>query len=80
MAWTEICDGIIEGGLRPTFPEDTDPNWRELITWCWDQDPVVRPNFELIVRHMGSPEFIGPRVDLERFRAYQRTVVPDELQ
>jgi len=32
-----------KNNLRPTFTEKVPPEWRELITRCWDGNPDVRP-------------------------------------
>lgn len=34
------------GGLRPTIPADTVPEFSDLISKCWDSEPVKRPSFD----------------------------------
>ncbi|KAF3440364.1 hypothetical protein FNV43_RR18648 [Rhamnella rubrinervis] len=40
--------GVVQKGLRPTIPKNTNPRVAELLNKCWQQDPTQRPNFSEI--------------------------------
>ncbi|KPJ67969.1 MAG: hypothetical protein AMJ43_00700 [Coxiella sp. DG_40] len=42
------------GGERPQIPEDCPPAFKELIEWCWDQDPTRRPTADEIVKYLNE--------------------------
>lgn len=37
--------GVVQKGLRPTIPKHTNPSLVELLERCWQQDPILRPDF-----------------------------------
>ncbi|CAN1122242.1 Serine/threonine-protein kinase STY17 [Linum perenne] len=37
--------GVVQKGLRPTIPKETQPKLAELLDRCWRQDPAERPDF-----------------------------------
>ncbi|CAN0918944.1 Serine/threonine-protein kinase STY17 [Linum grandiflorum] len=37
--------GVVQKGLRPTIPKETQPKLAELLDRCWRQDPTERPDF-----------------------------------
>lgn len=41
-----ILKYFVLGGLRPTIPADTVPEFTTLITKCWDPEPSRRPSFD----------------------------------
>uniref|UniRef100_A0A1D1Z628 non-specific serine/threonine protein kinase n=1 Tax=Anthurium amnicola TaxID=1678845 RepID=A0A1D1Z628_9ARAE len=41
--------GVVQKGLRPTIPKNTDPKLTELLERCWQQDPSLRPDFSEIL-------------------------------
>ncbi|XP_011014813.1 PREDICTED: serine/threonine-protein kinase TNNI3K-like isoform X2 [Populus euphratica] len=41
--------GVVQKGLRPTIPKNTQPKLVELLEKCWQQDPTVRPDFSEII-------------------------------
>nr|XP_043622457.1 uncharacterized protein LOC122594040 [Erigeron canadensis] len=43
-----IIGGIVNDTLRPSIPEQCDPEWRELMEQCWSTDPGIRPSFSEI--------------------------------
>ncbi|CAN4105238.1 unnamed protein product [Withania somnifera] len=46
---------VVQKGLRPTIPAHTHPMLVELLEKCWQQDPVLRPEFSEvldILQHM----------------------------
>lgn len=46
-------------GLRPELPDDILPQFRQLITQCWDEDPSNRPTFgELVLFLAGLSHFV----------------------
>jgi hypothetical protein len=52
--WVHVNDpagqqALILDGRRPGIPETCPAEYRELIEWCWHQDPSARPSFPLIL-------------------------------
>nr|POE65847.1 serine/threonine-protein kinase sty46 [Quercus suber] len=41
--------GLVQKGLRPIIPKHTHPKLAELLEKCWQQDPVLRPDFSEII-------------------------------
>ncbi|XP_034897845.1 serine/threonine-protein kinase STY46 isoform X1 [Populus alba] len=41
--------GVVQKGLRPTIPKNTQPKLAELLEKCWQQDPALRPDFSEII-------------------------------
>lgn len=41
--------GVVQKGLRPTIPKNTNPRLAELLERCWQQDPSQRPDFFEII-------------------------------
>ncbi|KAI3718258.1 hypothetical protein L6452_19121 [Arctium lappa] len=41
--------GVVQKGLRPTIPKNTQPKLGELLERCWQQDPSLRPDFTEII-------------------------------
>ncbi|GAA0150768.1 non-receptor serine/threonine protein kinase [Lithospermum erythrorhizon] len=42
--------GVVQKGLRPTIPKNTNVRFAELLERCWQQDPSLRPDFTEIVK------------------------------
>ncbi|XP_026400977.1 uncharacterized protein LOC113296836 isoform X1 [Papaver somniferum] len=47
-----IIGGILNNNLRPTIPEQCDPEWRKLMEHCWLQEPTARPSFTEITSRL----------------------------
>ena len=73
---------ILSNGERPSIPDDFNANLKELIEFCWSQNPDERPSFESIIEKLGSQEFIEGigNIELDRFVSYQRRVVPRKFR
>ncbi|XVF00828.1 hypothetical protein REPUB_Repub04eG0035700 [Reevesia pubescens] len=41
--------GVVQKGLRPTIPKNTNPKLGELLERSWQQDPTLRPDFSEII-------------------------------
>lgn len=41
-------------GNQPLLPLDLDPLMKDVITSCWQLDPLERPSFEYIFRELNS--------------------------
>ncbi|KAG8501955.1 hypothetical protein CXB51_002097 [Gossypium anomalum] len=41
--------GVVQKGLRPTIPKNTNPKLTQLLERCWQQDPTLRPDFSEII-------------------------------
>ncbi|KAL6629274.1 hypothetical protein ACP70R_029039 [Stipagrostis hirtigluma subsp. patula] len=41
--------GVVQKGIRPTIPKDTNPKIAELLQKCWHRDPAERPDFSDIL-------------------------------
>ncbi|KAG5530124.1 hypothetical protein RHGRI_030484 [Rhododendron griersonianum] len=49
--------GVVQKGLRPTIPKNTNPKLVELLERCWQQNPTLRPDFSEIIemlQHMAK--------------------------
>ncbi|KAI8536930.1 hypothetical protein RHMOL_Rhmol10G0295000 [Rhododendron molle] len=49
--------GVVQQGLRPTIPKNTNPKLVELLERCWQQNPTLRPDFSEIIemlQHMAK--------------------------
>ncbi|KAI3515229.1 hypothetical protein L1887_14018 [Cichorium endivia] len=41
--------GVVQKGLRPTIPKNTQPKLADLLGKCWQKDPTLRPDFTEII-------------------------------
>ncbi|KAL8267931.1 hypothetical protein R6Q59_001729 [Mikania micrantha] len=41
--------GVVQKGLRPPIPKNTQPKLAQLLVRCWQKDPSLRPNFSEII-------------------------------
>ncbi|KAF7129253.1 hypothetical protein RHSIM_Rhsim10G0205100 [Rhododendron simsii] len=41
--------GVVQQGLRPTIPKNTNPKLVELLERCWQQNSILRPDFSEII-------------------------------
>ncbi|CAI9111012.1 OLC1v1011143C1 [Oldenlandia corymbosa var. corymbosa] len=41
--------GVVQQGLRPEIPKDTNPKLVDLLEKCWQQEPTLRPKFSEIL-------------------------------
>ncbi|GJN19129.1 hypothetical protein PR202_gb06369 [Eleusine coracana subsp. coracana] len=41
--------GVVQKGVRPTIPKDTNPKFAKLLQKCWHKDPAERPDFSQIL-------------------------------
>ncbi|GMJ06934.1 serine/threonine/tyrosine kinase 46 [Hibiscus trionum] len=41
--------GVVQKGLRPIIPKNTNPKLAELLERCWQLDPTLRPDFSEII-------------------------------
>ncbi|CAK9325761.1 unnamed protein product [Citrullus colocynthis] len=48
MHCASIIGGIVNNCLRPEIPTWCDPEWKALMSSCWDSDPAKRPSFSEI--------------------------------
>ncbi|XP_024634910.2 serine/threonine-protein kinase STY46 [Medicago truncatula] len=44
--------GVVQKGLRPKIPRHCHPKLVELLQWCWQQDPSLRPSFSEILEFL----------------------------
>ncbi|KAM0945379.1 putative dual-specificity kinase TKL-Pl-4 family [Dioscorea sansibarensis] len=49
MTPLQAAVGVVQKGLRPTIPKNTNPKLAELLKRCWQQDPSLRPDFSEIL-------------------------------
>ncbi len=66
-------------GARPPIPEDCPGEYRELIEWCWHQDPNARPLFPLVLEKLSgiAQRLAPPPPNLIVGRFWQRSDVID---
>ncbi|KAK9070856.1 hypothetical protein SSX86_009424 [Deinandra increscens subsp. villosa] len=59
--------GVVQKGLRPTIPKNTQPKLAELLEKCWQQDPSLRPDFTEIIEILTQiAKEVGEDVDDRR--------------
>ena len=51
--------GVVQRGLRPTIPPSCHPVMAQVMQYCWQSDPNVRPEFEQIVELLKHTEASG---------------------
>ncbi|GKE71283.1 serine/threonine-protein kinase STY46-like protein isoform X2, partial [Tanacetum coccineum] len=49
LAPVQAAIGVVQKGLRPTIPKNTQPKLAELLGRCWHKDPSLRPDFTEII-------------------------------
>ena len=49
---------MVKGGMRPKLDKSWPSKFSNLLTRCWDRDPVKRPSFAEIVLELN--QLIGP--------------------
>lgn len=54
----EFIRAVVKGGLRPKLDHNWPKEFSDLLTSCWDNDPLKRPSFAKIVE--GLKKIIGP--------------------
>jgi len=52
MTPVQAAVGVVQKGLRPTIPKETNSKLVELIENCWQQDPSLRPDFSQILEDL----------------------------
>lgn len=52
----EVALAVANEGLRPQMPSHAPPMAADLITLCWQQDPLLRPSFEQICSRVDALE------------------------
>ncbi|XP_059438560.1 serine/threonine-protein kinase STY17 [Corylus avellana] len=64
--------GVVQKGLRPTIPKNTNPRLAELLERCWQQDAAQRPDFFEILEVLQciADEVRNEGVDRRRERSY----------
>ncbi|KAE8010692.1 hypothetical protein FH972_007037 [Carpinus fangiana] len=64
--------GVVQKGLRPTIPKNTNPRLAELLERCWQQDAAQRPDFFEIIEVLQriADEVRNEGVDGRRERSY----------
>ena len=50
----DIIDNVARKGKRPTLESNWPPNFREMLTSCWNQNPVLRPSAEEVMGKLQS--------------------------
>ena len=54
----EFIRVVVKGGLRPKLDHNWPKEFSDLLTSCWDNDPLKRPSFAKIVQDL--TQLIGP--------------------
>ncbi|KAL2250033.1 UNVERIFIED_CONTAM: Serine/threonine-protein kinase STY46 [Sesamum indicum] len=68
--------GVVQKGLRPAIPRNTHPLLVELLEKCWQQDPVLRPEFSEILEIL---QYMAKKM-FEEERATKRQNLGDPCQ
>ena len=51
MTGEDVCHAVAAGErplIAPELAASAPTGWSELMQQCWDQDPTIRPNFDVI--------------------------------
>ncbi|OHT01189.1 hypothetical protein TRFO_32077 [Tritrichomonas foetus] len=66
----------VTAGQRPPFTRPIDPIYKDLITNCWAQNPIDRPNFVDIVDIIDKNinKFLVPGINKREFLEYQSKI------
>lgn len=48
----QLIFAVVQEGMRPEIDDHYPPKYAELIKECWKQNPVDRPNFKEIIKHL----------------------------
>ena len=51
---------VVNDGLRPDIPKETPPELANLMTSCWNANPMLRPSFHQITQLLASPKYMFP--------------------
>ncbi|KAJ3685762.1 hypothetical protein LUZ61_014926 [Rhynchospora tenuis] len=54
MTPVQAAIGVVQKGLRPTIPNETNSKLAELIEKCWQQEPSLRPDFSQILEALNA--------------------------
>ena len=54
---------VVNDGLRPEIPKETPPELANLMTSCWNANPMLRPSFHQITQLLSSPKYVFPGTD-----------------
>ncbi|XP_010436942.1 PREDICTED: serine/threonine-protein kinase STY46 [Camelina sativa] len=52
MTPLQAAVGVVQKGLRPTIPKNTNPKLAELLERLWEQDATQRPDFSEIIEQL----------------------------
>jgi TPR repeat protein len=65
----------LRSGVRPPIPDETPDILKNIISRCWDTDPMLRPEFADIVKLLLDYEDpLFPGTDQSRYRAYREHI------
>lgn len=70
----QICDLVVKGQRRPTFPVNTPKALKALIERCWRADPEERPDFAWICGWLRSGKVCYRGTDKDEFEAGMRLI------
>ena len=52
VPWSKIVQMTIDEGLRPTLPQEIDPEMKALIEDCWEENPALRPSATVVTNRL----------------------------
>lgn len=70
MRDVQVTLAVLSNNARPMMPPSVPPRLAKLIKVCWDNDPNVRPDFEIIAKMLESGELDFPGAKREDVQAY----------
>ena len=56
MVPIQAAVAVMNQGLRPVLPKTTPIEYSSLVSECWDQNPNLRPSFEVILQRLAAIE------------------------
>lgn len=68
MSTANIAIFVVEQGLRPDIPENAPPRIRDLMTRCWNANPLNRPTMIEVLKELMTPECHFPNTNEARFQ------------
>ncbi|OHT16994.1 TKL family protein kinase [Tritrichomonas foetus] len=71
---TQIVAQVMMNNMRPAIPASAPEGLANLISQCWERDPVNRPTFSEVVRSFRSGDILIPNADKDEVMRYINSI------